>query len=143
MAELSVAASVVGVVVPALHGVKLLLEDIQNLRDVPKTIERLGNDARSVETALSTLQGVGDSEWESLGTLVAAESKTTISTCTSACNQFRTDLQRWTRRSDDGKLALTDRAKVAFLRQGHIKTMSEQLQNCKLSVTSMVGVANL
>lgn len=143
MAELGIAASVVGVVVPALHGVKLLLDDIQNLKDVPKTIKRLGEEAASVESVLTTLQAIDAQEWESLGTVVAEESKNTISTCTSACNQFRTDLKRWTRHSDDGKLALTDRAKVAFLKQGHIKTMSEQLQNCKLSVASMVGVANL
>lgn len=143
MAELGVAASVVGIIVPALHGLKLLLEDIQNLKDTPKVIKRLGDEARSVESSLETLQAVESKEWESLGTLVVEESTATISSCSKACEQFRADLQRWTRHSDDGKLALTDRAKVAFLKQGHIKTMSEQLQNCKLSVTSMVGVANL
>jgi len=58
------------------------------------------------------------------------ESKTTISTCTRACDEFRTDLQRWTRHSGDGRLKWQNRANVGFFRQGQIKAMSEQLQNC-------------
>lgn len=140
---LGIAASVVGVVVPALHGMRLLLDDLQKLKDAPKTIKLLEDDVRSIDTALNTLQVVENREWELLGTLVAEESKTTISTCASACAQFRTDLQHWTRHSDDGKLALTDRANVGFLKQGQIKTISEQLQNCKLSITSVVSIAIL
>jgi hypothetical protein len=140
---LSIAASVVGVVVPALHGMRLLLDDLQKLKDAPKTVKRLEDEVRSVDTALTTLRAVENREWKSLGKIVAEESKTTINTCASACAQFRTDLQHWTRHSDDGKLAATDRANVGFLKQGQIKTMSEQLRNCKLSITSVVSIATL
>lgn len=38
---LSIAASVVGVTVPALHGTRLLLDELQNLKDAPKAVKRL------------------------------------------------------------------------------------------------------
>jgi hypothetical protein len=37
----SIAAGVVSIVVPALHGTRLLLGDLQQLKDTPKTIKRL------------------------------------------------------------------------------------------------------
>ena len=140
---LSIAASVVGITVPALHGTRLLLEDLQLLKDAPKTIKRLVEDVRSVEIALKLLQSVEDREWELLGAGVNEHSKTTISSCTQACDLFRTDLQRWTRHSEDGNLVWQDRVNVGFFKQGQIKAMSEQLSNCKVTINSVVGIATL
>jgi len=140
---LSIAASVVGITVPALHGTRLLLDDLEKLQDAPKTVKRLADDVHSVDAALKLLQDVKDSEWKSLGTSVAEQSKTTISSCTQACDLFRTDLKRWTRHSEDGKLAWQDRANVGFFKQGQIKAMSEQLQNCKVTINTLVSIATL
>lgn len=140
---LSITAGAVGITVPALHGIRLLLNDLQQLKDAPKTVRRLVEDVHSVETALKLLQGVDDREWDLLGESVAKESKTTISSCTQACDLFRLELQRWTRHSEDGTLAWRDRTNVGFLKQGQIKAMSEQLQNCKLTITSIVSIATL
>ena len=60
---LSITASVVGVVVPALHVTRLLLEDLQQLKDAPKTVKRLGEDVQSVDTALKLLKGIEEREW--------------------------------------------------------------------------------
>jgi hypothetical protein len=63
MAEpLSVAASIVGVTVPVLHGTRLLLDDLQEIIDVPKSVESLKEDLCSVDLALKSLQAVHDSE---------------------------------------------------------------------------------
>jgi hypothetical protein len=140
---LSITASVVGIIVPALHGTRLLLEDLQQLKDAPKTVKRLVEDVHSVDTSLKLLQSVEDREWESLGVAIAEQSKTTISSCTQACDVFRTDLQRWTKHSGDGRFAWQDRANVGFFKQGQIKAMSEQLQNCKLTINSVVSIATL
>jgi hypothetical protein len=140
---LSIAASIVGVTVPALHGARLLLDDIQKISDAPEIVVRLKEDVRSVDVALTSLQTVKNEEWESLGKTVAEESKTTIKTCTRACDRFRNDLQRWTKHSEDGKLTWQDRANVGFFKQKRIRTMSEQLQNCKLTINSVVSIATL
>ncbi|KAF1832259.1 hypothetical protein BDW02DRAFT_640929 [Decorospora gaudefroyi] len=140
---LSIAASVVGITAPALHGIRLLLEDLQQLKEAPKTVKRLLEDAHSVDASLKLLQGVEEREWDLLGPSVLEESKTTISSCTQACSLFRADLQRWTRHSEGGKLAWQDRTSVGFFKQGQIKAISEQLQNCKLSINSVVSIATL
>ena len=140
---LSITASIVGIIVPALHGTRLLLEDLQQLKDAPKAVKRLVEDVQSVDTALKLLQSVEEREWGLLGADVAKQSKTTISSSTQACNLFRADLQKWTRHSEDGKLAWVDRANVGFFRKDQVKAMSEQLQSCKLAINLMVGVATL
>jgi hypothetical protein len=140
---LSITASIVGIVGPALHGTRLLLEDLQQLKDAPKTVKCLVEDVRSVDTALELLQSVEKREWDLLGAGVAEKAETTISSSTQACNLFRTDLQKWTKHSEDGKLAWLDRANVGFFKKDQVKAMSEQLQSCKLAINLTVGVATL
>ncbi len=53
---LSITASAVDIIVPALHGTRLLLEDLQQLKDAPKSVKRLAEDVQSVDTALKLLQ---------------------------------------------------------------------------------------
>ena len=140
---LSITASVMSITVPALHGVRLLLEDLQQLKEAPKTVKRLLEDVQSVDTSLKLLQGVEKREWDLLGPSVLEKSKITISSCTQTCSLFRSNLQRWTRHSEGGKLAWQDRTSVGVFKQGQIKAMSEQLQNCKLSINSVVSIATL
>ena len=140
---LSIAASIVGIIIPALHGTRLLLDDLEKLKDAPKTVKRLKDDVLSVDATLRLLQSVEDREWESLGTSVAEQAKTTVSSCTETCDVFRADVQRWTKHSEDGKLVWQDRVNVGFFKQSQIKAMSEQLQNCKLTINSVVNIATL
>jgi hypothetical protein len=74
---------------------------------------------------------------------VADESKVTISSCKRACDTFRADLQRWTRHSEEGKLLWQDQANVGFFKQRQIKSISKQLQTCKLTINSVVGITTL
>ena len=46
--------------VSGLHGTRLLLEDLQQLKDAPKTVKRLVADVHSVDTSLKLLQNVED-----------------------------------------------------------------------------------
>lgn len=140
---LSAAASVVGLAVPALHGTRLLLDDIQNIVDAPKAVASLKEDLLSVDLAIEALKAVQSSEWESLGQDVAKESKFAVTTCTTACDTFRNDLRRWTKHSENGKMSWRDRASVGFFKQHRIKSLSEQLQNCKITVNAAVSIATL
>jgi hypothetical protein len=140
---LSIGAGVVGIIVPALHGTRLLLDDLRCIIDAPGAIETLKEDLCSVGMALASLQAVKDVEWELLGNTVVEQSKATINTCTKACDMFRADLQRWTKHSDEGKLSWQDRANVGFFKQRRIKAISDQLQTCQISINSVVGIATL
>ncbi|KAF1938391.1 hypothetical protein EJ02DRAFT_505432 [Clathrospora elynae] len=112
-----------GITVPALHGIRLLQEDLQQLKEAPKTVKRLLEDVQSVDTSLQLLQGVEDREWDLLGASVVGD--TGLDTRTA------------------GNLAWQDRTSVGFFKQGQIKAISEQLQNCKLSINSVVSIATL
>jgi len=70
----SIAAGTVGIVVPALHGIRLLHEDLQQLKDAPKTIQRLTEDVQLVDTDLKLLEGVEEKEWVLLGAAIAEQS---------------------------------------------------------------------
>ena len=140
---LSITASVVGIVIRALHATRLLLADLQELKDAPKTVKCLVEDVRSVDTALELLQSVEKRDWDLLGTGVAEKAEITISSSTQACNLFRANLQKWTRHSEDGKLVWQDRASIGFFRRDQVNAMSEQLQSYKLTMNLIVGIATL
>ncbi|KAK4205894.1 hypothetical protein QBC37DRAFT_381652 [Rhypophila decipiens] len=141
MDPLSITAAVVGIAAPAAHCIHLLLSDLQKIVDAPETLNSLKTDLISVDQTLASLQAVSDPQWQLLGEAVVTQSKTATTSCKESCERFKTALGRWTRHSEDGKLSLRDRAMVGFIKQGYIKSMSEQLQHCKLTLTSVVGIA--
>lgn len=140
---LSIGAGVVGIIVLALHGSQLLLDDIQCIIDAPKSIKTLETNLKSIQMALTLLQAVKDAEWELLGDAVLQQSQATIRTCTDTCKLFHTDLQRWTKHYDRGQILWKDRANIGFLKQRRIKAISVQLQTCQISINSVVGIAAL
>jgi len=140
---LSIGAGVVGLIVPALHGTRLLLDDLQSIKDAPKDIETLKTNLSSVELALTALQAVKDVEWELLGEDVVKHSKAGIQSCTKACELFRVDLQRLTKHSTGGSLSWRDRANVGFFKQSRIKAISVQLLACQININSVASTATL
>jgi hypothetical protein len=64
---LSTTTSIIGIIMLALHSTRVLLEDLQGLKDAPKTITCLTNDVHSVYAGLELLHSVKDVDWESLG----------------------------------------------------------------------------
>lgn len=139
----SAAAGIVGIIVPALHGIRLLREDIVNISDAPKAIASLKEDLLSVEMAIEALKAVESSEWKSLGQAVENQSKFAVSTCTTTCNTFRECLRRWTKHSGVGKLSWRDQVNVGFFQQHTLKSVCEQLQNCKSTLNSTASTATL
>ena len=140
---LSVGAGIVGIVVPALHGTRLLLDDLRSITDAPKALDALQDDLHSIEMALTSLKALKDADLEALGGNVTEQLKVTLTTCTRACELFRADLQQWTKHSDDGKLSLQDRVNFGFFRQRQTKQMSIQLQTCQININTVTGVATL
>lgn len=138
---LSATASVVGIVVPAMHGTRLLLNDIKKIRGAPETVADLTKELEGVLLATEGLKAVELSELESLG--VVKQSLSAIKTADEACEAFRKDLQRWTKHSEDGKMSWRDRINVGFFQDENIKALSTRLQTCKTTLISAVGTATL
>jgi hypothetical protein len=66
---------VIGIIVPARHGIRLLLDDLQVIIDAPKALETLKTNARAVGMALASHQAVKDEDWELLWTLLRISRK--------------------------------------------------------------------
>ncbi len=144
MAEaIGIAGSVVGIVTAALHGVRLLLDDVRNIQDAPDSIQTLQSELDLADRALESLRDINESQWAFLGKAVVGHAETTIESCTKACKAFRDKLQDWTSRSKDGKLSWRDRSSIGFFKQAQVKSMSQNLQSCHVMITSMVSTATL
>ncbi|KAL4885199.1 hypothetical protein BJY04DRAFT_214537 [Aspergillus karnatakaensis] len=144
---LSITASIVGITVPTLHGVRLLLDDLQNIKDAPDILKDLRESICGVESTLASLQNISSDDWDSLGKDVSAKMTTMIENCKKTCDTIRDDLSRWTKRSqtskEPGKLSFQDRTMIGFFKQSRIRTMSEQLQACRVTISSVVSIAIL
>jgi hypothetical protein len=140
---LSVTASVAGLVGLALHGTRLLIDDVNNIRDAPNVLEDLRTDLSSVGSSLESLKAIDESQLEVLGGEICSQSRFVINRCMSVCDESRRDLQRWTKRSRDGKLSWREKTNIGFFKERRIKAMAKQLQSCKLTLNSVVSTATL
>lgn len=143
MPVLSTTAAVVGLTATALHGIRRLTDDIRSIIDAPKAIKALESDLSTLASCLESLRSVEGAQWEMLGATVAETSQHAIERCSKACDSMHADLQRWTRRTREGKLSWRDRTNIGFFKERRVKAMAEQLQSAKLTFNSVVAVATL
>ena len=141
--SLSIVANVIDVVVSILHETKFLLNDLQRLKNASKIVGRLKKNEHSVEMTFIIFQIVKNQKWQLFDTIIVEESKKTITICTKTCEQFKINLRQWTRHSKHEKLTMKNRANVEFFKQKQIKTMSEQLRNCKFIINFIVSITIL
>ncbi|KAL2193535.1 hypothetical protein P885DRAFT_45041 [Corynascus similis CBS 632.67] len=130
--SLAITAPLIGIAAPAAHYIHLLSEYSRKIVDAPRTLDSHRKDILSVEQVLASLQTISDAQWKLLGEIVTNHLKATATACGESCNRFRTDLSRWTRHSEDGKLSLRDRTVGS-----HLKSTTEQLQHCKITLTRL------
>lgn len=138
---LGAAASGIQIAAFGLHGARLLLNDIENIRKAPQAVASLKEGLRGVELAVEGLKAVEHSKLEALGVL--EQSLFAIKTCDKSCETFRNDLRQWTKHSEDEKLFWLDRVIVGFFKNERIKSLSGEIQNCKTTLIWAVGIATL
>ncbi|KXJ84590.1 hypothetical protein Micbo1qcDRAFT_170126 [Microdochium bolleyi] len=123
-----ITTGVVGIVVPALHATRLLLDDLRKISDAPSTVEALREDVGFVEATLESLKAAGQPQWTALGGTVAEQSEHAITSCTASCTN---------------DISWRDRAGLGFFRESQIKAMSEQLQKYRATLTLVISTATL
>ena len=144
MAEaVGLAAGIISIVVPALHGARLLLRDLEKITNVPDAIAKLKEDVASISASLVLLKDIDEPIWLSLGVRVADEFKATAESCEAACDVIRSDLQRWTKRSKGTTLSWLDRVQVSFFRDHQLKAHTARLHAYRLTFGTIVGTATL
>lgn len=140
---LSVTAGVTGLVAFALQGVRLLVNDINNIKEAPKSLEGLHTDLTSVGSSLECLENINETQLRLLGDHVYNQSTVAIERCKSTCFNFHNDLEHWTKGSHDGKLSWRDKTSIGIFKERQIEAMSRQLQNCKLTLSTVAVTATL
>ncbi|KAF4340257.1 hypothetical protein FBEOM_5768 [Fusarium beomiforme] len=143
MEPFSIAAGVVGITAPTIQSIQQLRKSIQAIENVPKEIEILQEDHLTLQQAIASVQEIPENQWRALGDAILLQSKTGINLSRKSCTKFQTAIDHWTRHGDAGKLSWRDRTTIGLFKQDHIKSTSSQLRNCKLTLTSVVGIANL
>lgn len=133
---LSIVAGVAGTLVPALHWTRVLLDNVEKVSDAPAVVKALKEDLCTVKMVLESLKTVTEPQWDSVGTEVVTKLNTTISIYTESCNKLETDVGHLTRHS--GKMTLRDRINILF-KENRIKSMSEQLQICKSTLSATMN----
>ncbi|CAM1507571.1 Fc.00g072120.m01.CDS01 [Cosmosporella sp. VM-42] len=139
----SIATGVVSLVAPTLHGIRLLHDDIANIKGVPWALETLMCDLDLLDWALESIDGIKYVRLADFGEALPNDAGATIASCSNICAQFRTNLRSWTKGSTDGKLSWLDRIKIGVFKQSQIKSMATQLHNYQTTITTMVSVAIL
>jgi hypothetical protein len=140
---LGTTAAVVGIVAGALHASRLVYDDIKAIADTPEVITDLRSDIDGLNQSLELVKKIAPSEWSKLGDGAADLTKAILLSCEKTCTVFHGNLEQWTRHSQGGGLSKRDRFQIGFYRQKEIKSVSQQLQSCKLSFTGVISLANL
>ena len=139
----SITAGIAGIAAPALHGTRILLDDLRKISDAPALVKALEGDISTINLTLESLREIPEAQWEALGNATVEQSKTTIRTCTEACVKFKADLEQWKGKSKGGQLSFRGRLNVGFLRESQIKSMSGQLQKYQGTLSMVISMANL
>ncbi|KAJ4243695.1 hypothetical protein NW762_014749 [Fusarium torreyae] len=142
MDPLSITAAVLGIAAPTVQSIQHLRHNIQAISDAPDDIASLGEDLLTIEQAITSIQEVSEPQWLTLGESVIAQYKTGINLCRKSCTRFQAAIEHWTRHGEAVKLSWRDRTAIGLFKQDQIKYTSSQLQNCKLTLPSVIGIAN-
>lgn len=72
---------------------------------------------------------------------LGAELKSALDNCERACTEFSTSLGHWTRHSSEDETSVLDYTKIGLLRQGRIRLMKDQLDQC-IKILNVTLVTN-
>ncbi|KAF5535209.1 hypothetical protein FPHYL_13255 [Fusarium phyllophilum] len=128
----SITVSILGIV----QGVAFLSSTIENIRSAPESIKNIQCQLRHLKPILNQLECAVDQKQIDAQQL-GAELKSVLVNCDQACTEFNTSLGHWTRHSSEDGTSVLDYTKIGILRQGRIRLMKDQLDQCIkiLSVT--------
>ncbi len=99
----SITVGVVGVVAPAAHCVRLLLDDLRRIKDAPDEVKTLTGELDTINGILESLDKLPKEQWESLGETIPTLTEKASKLCGDSCTKFRDDLRRWTQHGCHGE----------------------------------------
>lgn len=135
-------ALVVGFVMPALHIIRLLAEDIKKIVGAPKIIQDLRTQLDAVYTSVECLKDIEADQWATLGEKVSNQSRANTEACIKTCNELHGRIRKWTR-SKNGQLSWRQKTVIGLFKEQRIKAEADQLLACKAQLDATVNMATL
>ncbi|KAF5644103.1 hypothetical protein F52700_2671 [Fusarium sp. NRRL 52700] len=115
--SVSITASILGIV----QGVAFLSSTIENIRSAPESIKNIQRQLQHLKPVLTQLAYAVDQK--------------------QACTEFSTSLGHWTRHSSEDETSVLDYTKIGLLRQGRIRLMKDQPDQC-IKILNVTLVTN-
>jgi hypothetical protein len=141
------ALAITSLVPPALHAIRILLDDIRGILDAPTDIERIVVELETVEGVVATLDKSvkdGRNMNDDFKELVSSKHiEKAVTACGSSCQNFREQLRKWLKHSTDAKVHWWDQAKVGFLGAKKVKALITELNTCKATINLALNCATL
>ncbi|KAF4503283.1 hypothetical protein FAGAP_437 [Fusarium agapanthi] len=132
----SITASIFGIV----QGVAFLSSTIENIRSAPGSIKNIQRQLQHLKPILSQFECAVDQKQIDTDQL-GAELKSALENCDHACTEFSTSLGHWTRHSSEDETFVLDYTRIGLLRQGRIRLMKDQLDQC-IKILNVTLVTN-
>jgi hypothetical protein len=132
-------AAATGVADVAIRSIISLYDYVQDLKDVPKEVDRIKNESLTVMQCLQSLQRLlstnpkASSEMEKIGVDIV------VNQCGEACGKLENDLHKWTK---SGKEALWSRVQVRR-HKAKIERVTAQISVCKSTLTLAIGITTV
>lgn len=124
-----------GITAAALASVRLILGDIQGLESVPEGFQPVKNNLELLETEFTSLEAISNVQWQSLDEAALLELKAVVMLCTGSCNNSRDFMHHL------GQHSLSDNAVSSDLRQTQLRSISELIQHCRVTLTFFAASA--
>lgn len=143
MEPFSLLAGSLGIISAVSQSVKLLVHDINTIKNAPDVFADLKDQLTATEAIFVTLENACRmNQLESLTPDAKVSLQLSMKHCQTACEKFRTKLARWTKHSNDG-IHWWDRVRVGLFAEATVEALCEQLNRGRSTMTAAVGTANL
>lgn len=124
----------------ALEGMCSVVDDLRNLKQSSKALEKLATRTGAIEARLPSLKALGERQWDALGSIVAEQYRNLMMGCICACRKLASSVRESQRmlsptRTTDGMFEK--------LGQSQMRTLMEHFRCCECSVENIVAVAAL
>ncbi|KAF5627247.1 uncharacterized protein FTJAE_9332 [Fusarium tjaetaba] len=132
----SITASILGII----QGATFLSSTIENIRSAPESIKNIQRQLQHLKPILTQLAYAVDQKQIDTDQF-GAEVKSALDNCYQACTEFSNSLGHWTRHSSEDETSVLDYTKIGLLRQGRIRLMKDQLDQC-MKILNVTLVTN-
>ncbi|PSN59263.1 hypothetical protein BS50DRAFT_537746 [Corynespora cassiicola Philippines] len=138
MDPFSITAGALGITTFATNSISQLHNFVCGLTEAEDVVQDIVSDLEGIQRTLAALEQLAVSDEASFiaarEDLIRAGVVEAVNRCGDACNDFSSNLKKWTKHSSTLKLSLRDRFSVGVWNRERIRTFKTHLQSCEATV---------